>query len=316
MAEKLTQEEIDRINEDALSDAQSEFDAKYHEFFEPAGVHNGEHRPVVMEELIHWAKGQTEDYRKGRIDQIFEPIDFLFEYRIEGDLLVKALLVPTELEVPELDENGDEMISSLDTWETAKTLDLHSAFFEMLCAAARSAKDVQSDTYAVWREAMIFFGPYSTLDNENEIEIRLKRIRKAHEQLWADLLVSRPVEKPSPACKLGPWARRFVSEYDPNHGTVDLVSGKCLQISSKSRKAWEILTLLFTSEEPEGWAKLPCNWKSQFVRKIGSTGEVDRESDIVKIATFITPHTPRKGRAGDGLYRFEQPRLRKFKKPR
>ena len=223
-------------------------------------------------------------------------------------------MVPTCLDVPDYDEDGELTTDYVDTWETDKTTDFRRAFFEMLCAVAKSAKDARSDTYATWRDAMIFFQPHGTLDNEKSIGCLLKRMRKAHELLWADLLVSRPVAKPSPECKLGPWARRFVSEYDPKHCTVDFSSGKRLQISSKSRKAWEILTALFTSEDPEGWTKLPGNWKSQFVRKIGSTGEVDRESDIVQIAAFIVPHTPRKGRAGDGLYRFEQPRLRRLKK--
>ena len=62
MAGKLTQGEIDQLNEEALSDAQSEFEEKYGEFFEAVKDRyregNGKSPPVVMEELTDWQKAR------------------------------------------------------------------------------------------------------------------------------------------------------------------------------------------------------------------------------------------------------------------
>jgi len=116
--------------------------------------------------------------------------------------------------------------------------------------------------------------------------------------------------KPKHSYPLGTWAARYVESYDRVQGFVLLKRGnqRRFEIPPTSNKAWDILEDLFTTGDPKGLVKLPTSWKSNFVRKIGSTGEKDLNSDIVKISAFIRQHTPGKGRACDGMYYFKPTR--------
>jgi len=115
-------------------------------------------------------------------------------------------------------------------------------------------------------------------------------------------------EKPRPqsAYPLGSWAAKYVESYDRGRGFVVLKRGnqRRFEIPPKSNRVWDILEELFTTDNPEGLVKLPTNWSSNFNRKIGSTSMVNKDSDVVKIAKCIHPHTAGKGRGSDGLYYF------------
>jgi len=106
---------------------------------------------------------------------------------------------------------------------------------------------------------------------------------------------------------IGHWAAKYVESYDRGRGFVVLKRGnqRRFEIPPTSKKAWDILEDLFTTNEPKGLVKLPRNWSSHFNRKIGSTSVVNKDSDVVKIAKCIHPHTAGKGRGSDGLYYFK-----------
>lgn len=195
--------------------------------------------------------------------------------------------------------------------ETAQASRIRNLFQKLVTKGAALAHEIGSDTYAGWRDLLCFVEDYTppmvhhlTENDRKECYGELEAFLQLHKRLRIDLNVFGKAE--AYKSELGPWAAAWVSDYSVKAGFVALSRGKqrSFRIASSSKKAWEILTALFTSDDPEGWTKLPTGWKSQFVRKIGSSGELDRDSDIVKIAAMIVPHTPRKGRGGDGLYRF------------
>ena len=195
--------------------------------------------------------------------------------------------------------------------ETAQASRIRNLFLKLVAKGAALAHEIGSDTYAGWRDLLCFVEDYSppmvhhlTENDRKECYRELEAFSQLHRRLRIDLNVFGKTE--AYKSELGSWASAWVSDYSVKAGFVALSRGKqrSFRIAASSKKAWEILTALFTSDDPEGWTKLPTGWKSQFVRKIGSSGELDRDSDIVKIAALIVPHTPRKGRGGDGLYRF------------
>ena len=195
--------------------------------------------------------------------------------------------------------------------ETAQASRIRSLVQKLVAKGAALAHEIGSDTYAGWRDLLCFVEDYTpplvhhlTENDRKECYGELEAILQLHKRLRIDLNVFGKAG--AYKSELGSWAAAWVSDYNVKAGFVELCRGRqrSFRIAPSSKKAWEILTALFTSDDPEGWTKLPTGWKSQFVCKIGSSGELDRDSDIVKIAALIVPHTPRKGRGGDGLYRF------------
>ena len=227
-----------------------------------------------------------------------------------------------ELAKREAEDYWEPLVVFYELDETAQASRIRNLFQKLVAKGAALAHEIGSDTYAGWRDLLCFVEDYSppmvhhlTEDDRKECYGGLEAFVQLHKRLRIDLNVFGKAG--AYKSEIGSWAAAWVADYSAKAGFVELCRGKqrSFRIAASSRKAWDILTALFTTEDPEGWTKLPTGWKSQFVRKIGSTGEIDRDSDIVKIAELIVPHTPRKGRGGDGLYRFGYTRPPRARQP-
>lgn len=316
--------EMEAYNKKGFLDAKKKFDKIHGELF----AHVVHYRTGPYEREYSWAEkverailrlldqyenrslsagtyfGEDADFSMARLAETFVVTDrffgFGYDYSDEREMAGR-----------EAENYWEPAVMFYELDETAQASRVRSLFSKLVAKGASIAHEIGSDTYGEWRELLIFVGEYSppmthhlTKDETRRCYKGLSPFKRLHQRLRIDLNVFGLARASRP--DLGQWAARWVSDFSAQAGFIELSRGKqrSYQIPSKSKKAWEILVKLFTSENPEGWTKLPTGWRSQFVRKIGSTGELDRNSDIVKIAKYIVPRTPRKGRAGDGLYRF------------
>lgn len=318
-------EKYRRLNEKAFADAKKKFDERFGWLF----THE---RKIGGGKFVHQVPESLADKSENRLRTLIERYaekSFLLEdgdgaptyvgdiFSIEEQLCYDEWIVMDDEYYPLYVKDGlAKDIEFRDIDETLQAERIRKLFKQLVEAGAKIAHEIGSDTYQQWRELFLyvagFYPPMAHHWTKKESDATVKRIYAfygLHRKLWADLQIMGKAN--APKRELGEWAKRFVADYDAKHGFVELVRGqqRSFRIPEKSVKAWDILTRLFTANDPEGWAKLVPNWKSHFIRKIGSTSEIDRESDLVKIAAMIRPHTPGKGRASDGKYRFEPIRL-------
>lgn len=317
-------EKYKRLNKQAFDEAKKEFDKRFGEFFtrETVTRTGTTARKSWADVLELWLNLLVDRYPEGRFS--VQDSD-----RIAPVLLATMFVIDTQMIcLGWAWYDGDkEPVEDVPTWhdtdEMLQASRIRQLFLKLVATALKMAHEIKSDTYQQWRELYIYASEhisplgeyctgeetYATHEDVNAVANILSVFNVTHRKLWADLQIMGKAN--APKLELGEWAKRFVADYDAKHGYVGLTRGqqRSFIIPKTSAKAWDILTRLFTANDPEGWTKLPPNWKSHFIRKIGSTSEIDKDSDLVKIAAFIRPHTPGKGRASDGKYRFEPVRL-------
>jgi len=316
-------EKYRRLNEKAFADAKKAFDGRYGEYFSHERLIAGKRcrreqswadtNETRLKTLIDRYKEKS--FSLGDGDRI-SPRLVAEMYLVDDQLLCDAWIATDDESYPDFEKGKDggfgKDIAWHDTDEMKQAARIRSLFTKLVETGGRMAHELNSNTYPGWQELYIcvaehypYNGQYMDGDEFEEYAKPFWAFRDLHRKLWADLQIMGKAN--APKRELGEWAKRFVADYDAKHGFIELMRGqqRSFRIPETSAKAWDILTRLFTANDAEGWAKLPPNWKSHFIRKIGSTGEIDRESDLVRIAAFIRPHTPGKGRASDGKYRFE-----------
>lgn len=318
-------EKYRRLNEKAFDDAKREFDERFGWLFtHERKIGGGKFVHQVQESLADKSENHLRTLIERYADKSFLLKDcesaptFVGDiFSIEDQLICDKWIVTDDEDHPRYAKGG--YANDLEWYDIDETLQaerIRKLFKQLVEMGAKIAHEIGSDTYQQWRELFLyvaeFYPPVAhhwTKEESDETAKRIYAFLGLHRKLWADLQIMGKAN--APKRELGEWAKRFVADYDAKHGFVELARGqqRSFRIPEKSVKAWEILMRLFTANDPEGWSKLPTNWKCHFIRKIGSTSEIDRESDLVKIAAMIRPHTPGKGRASDGKYRFEPIRL-------
>jgi len=316
MKKQLSAKKI-RENEQFIASAKKEFAKKFDEFF-------SHERKYKTRKLTYRVKESFADKQERRLEDLLSSLqagnmalrdkDDIVAWWIANIFSVADQLVAMQWVLPTPEDPGPldgKDVIWIETEETRQASRIRGLYRRVVETLAKMAHESGSDTYRGWRKLYVFVSEYfpPLVHHHDEKEVKedveiFATFRDLYADLWADLRLS---GKDGGRCReTGSWARRFVSYFDAKHGYVELKCGnqRSFRIPEKSSKAWAILTSLFRSEDPDGWTKLPTNWKSHFMRKIGSSGTVDAENDLVKIAAFIRPHTPGKGRSGDGKYRF------------
>ena len=322
---RLTLAEMEAFNRKGFEEAKREFDKKHGRLFSYQYAFKTlrcthKRKYSFADQIENALAGLLGCYETGRLPSRFSFGDGVF---LSMGILADIFVVTDRFFGAgyELDEEDVAQREAEDYWEpfavdyeldeTAQASRIRGLFRKIVTLGTQLAHKVGSDTYGQWRDLLVYLEDFIpplthhlTDEDSKDCYDKLSGFETLHHRLRIDMMVGGKDE--FRGNELGKWAAAWVSDYNVKAGFVELCRGKqrSYRIAASSKKAWEILTALFTTDDPEGWTKLPTGWKSQFVRKIGSSGELDRDSDIVKIAALIVPHTPRKGRGGDGLYRF------------